>query len=115
METPLLTIDQMHDQYPDQWLLVANTKTDENLELLEGEVIAHALEAANNPRLWGPTTERKNRLESQTDSATPFETPCQNPSAVPVLPRKIESLRPVTSHAKSAIEASAIPRQRSHV
>ena len=42
METTLLTIDQMYDRYPDQWLLVANTKTDENLELLEGEVIAHA-------------------------------------------------------------------------
>ena len=44
METTLLTIDQMHDRYPDQWLLVANTKTDENLELLEGEVIAHAID-----------------------------------------------------------------------
>ena len=44
METTLLTIDQMHDRYPDQWLLVANTKTDENLELLEGEVIAHSID-----------------------------------------------------------------------
>ena len=34
----------MHDRYPDQWLLVANTKTDGNLELLEGEVIAHAID-----------------------------------------------------------------------
>jgi hypothetical protein len=42
MEITLLTIDQMHDRYPNQWLLVANTKTDENLELLEGEVIAHS-------------------------------------------------------------------------
>ena len=44
METTLLTIDQMHDRYPDQWLLAANTKPDENLELLEGEVIAHAID-----------------------------------------------------------------------
>lgn len=44
METTLLTIGQMHDRYLDQWLLVANTKTDENLELLEGEVIAHAID-----------------------------------------------------------------------
>jgi hypothetical protein len=44
MEITRLTIDQMHDRYPNQWLLVANTKTDENLELLEGEVIAHSID-----------------------------------------------------------------------
>jgi hypothetical protein len=42
MEITLLAIDRMHDRYPNQWLLVANTKTDENLELLKGEVIAHS-------------------------------------------------------------------------
>jgi hypothetical protein len=42
METTFLTIEQMKAQYPDQWLLVANPKTDENLDLLEGKVIAHS-------------------------------------------------------------------------
>jgi hypothetical protein len=42
MEATILTLNQMQERYPNQWLLVLNTKTAENLDLIEGEVIAHA-------------------------------------------------------------------------
>jgi hypothetical protein len=42
METTLLTIEQMYQIYPDQWLLVSCTKLDDDLETLEGEVIEHS-------------------------------------------------------------------------
>jgi hypothetical protein len=42
METTLLTIEQMQTVYPNQWLLVACTHMGDNLETLEGEVIAHS-------------------------------------------------------------------------
>jgi hypothetical protein len=42
MNNTILTLEQMHQHYPDQWLLVASTQTDDNLDLLAGEVIAHS-------------------------------------------------------------------------
>jgi hypothetical protein len=42
MEATILTFEQMKESYPNQWLLVLNTKTAKNLDLIEGEVIAHA-------------------------------------------------------------------------
>jgi hypothetical protein len=68
METTLLTIEQMQTIYPNQWLLVANPKTDENLETLEGEVIAHSADC--EPIYAAIARERKTRtgtlsIESQ--------------------------------------------------
>jgi hypothetical protein len=42
METTLLSIEQMRDRYPDQWLLVVCHKMDDQMEVLAGEVIAHS-------------------------------------------------------------------------
>jgi hypothetical protein len=42
METTLLTIEQMKAQYPDQWLLIAFTALDANLNVIAGEVLAHS-------------------------------------------------------------------------
>jgi hypothetical protein len=44
MEVTILTLEQMKERYPSQWLLVHNTKTAENFDLIEGEVIAHAVD-----------------------------------------------------------------------
>jgi hypothetical protein len=38
-QTPFAQIKQ---QYQDEWLLVAYTQVDENLNVLEGEVLAHS-------------------------------------------------------------------------
>jgi hypothetical protein len=42
MQTTILSIEQMQSTYPNQWLLVANPQTDDNLDIIEGEVIAHS-------------------------------------------------------------------------
>lgn len=42
MQTTILSIEQMRTLYPDQWLLIASPSTDQNLDILEGEVIAHS-------------------------------------------------------------------------
>jgi hypothetical protein len=44
MQTTILSIEQMRSAYPNQWLLVANTQTDDNLDLLAGEVIVHSVD-----------------------------------------------------------------------
>jgi hypothetical protein len=44
MQATILTFEQMKERYPNQWLLVLNTKTAANFDLVEGEVIAHAPE-----------------------------------------------------------------------
>jgi hypothetical protein len=38
----ILTIEQMREQYPNEWLLVAFTELDDDLNLLQGEVLAHS-------------------------------------------------------------------------
>jgi hypothetical protein len=40
MEEKILTMEQIKHEYPDQWVLIAYTKLDENLEVVRGEVIA---------------------------------------------------------------------------
>jgi hypothetical protein len=42
MQNTILSIEQMRTLYPDQWLLIASPHTDHNLDILEGEVIAHS-------------------------------------------------------------------------
>jgi hypothetical protein len=38
----LLTLKEMKQHYPDEWLLIAYTQIDENLNVLQGEVLAHS-------------------------------------------------------------------------
>jgi hypothetical protein len=41
----LLTIEQIKQQYQDEWLLIGYADLDENLNVLSGEVLAHAQNA----------------------------------------------------------------------
>ncbi|MCX5964924.1 MAG: hypothetical protein NT070_17870 [Cyanobacteria bacterium] len=46
MSQPInLTLGQMKQRYHDEWLLIAYTDVDENLNVLCGEVLAHAKDA----------------------------------------------------------------------
>jgi hypothetical protein len=40
--TEILTIQEMAQQYDREWLLIAYTEVDENLNVLRGEVLAHS-------------------------------------------------------------------------
>jgi hypothetical protein len=44
METTILTLEQMKEAYPDEWLLIAFTAVDAYLNVLAGEVVAHSKE-----------------------------------------------------------------------
>ena len=37
-----ITFQQMKERYPDQWLLVACAETDDDMNLVRGEVLAHS-------------------------------------------------------------------------
>jgi hypothetical protein len=39
---PPLSIDQMKQQHHDEWLLIAYTELDEQLNVLQGELLAHS-------------------------------------------------------------------------
>ena len=45
MSSPILNLEQMKQQYHDEWLLIAYTDIDENLNVLCGEVLAHDKDA----------------------------------------------------------------------
>ena len=34
-----LTLEEMYEQYPEQWLLIADPELDENLNVVRGEVV----------------------------------------------------------------------------
>jgi hypothetical protein len=38
----VITLDAMKQHYQDEWLLIAYTQVDENLNVMEGEVLAHS-------------------------------------------------------------------------
>jgi hypothetical protein len=38
----ILTLKEMKEQYHDEWLLIAYTEIDENLQVIRGEVVAHS-------------------------------------------------------------------------
>jgi hypothetical protein len=44
MEATILTLEQMKEHYPDEWLLIGFTALDEQLNVVAGEVIAHSPE-----------------------------------------------------------------------
>ena len=37
----VLTIDEINQRYPDQWVLIGEPQTDESLEVLRGKVLYH--------------------------------------------------------------------------
>lgn len=39
----LMTFADMERSYDGQWILIAYTKTDDNLQVIEGKVIAHSI------------------------------------------------------------------------
>ena len=45
MSSPILDLEQMRQHYHDEWLLIAYTDIDENLNVLCGEVLAHDKDA----------------------------------------------------------------------
>jgi hypothetical protein len=38
----ILTLEEMKQQYHDEWLLIAYTEIDENLKVIRGEVLTHS-------------------------------------------------------------------------
>jgi hypothetical protein len=38
----VLTYDEIKERYPDEWILIADTKLDKKLNIVSGEVIAHS-------------------------------------------------------------------------
>jgi hypothetical protein len=39
----LMTFEEMQHRYDGEWLLIAYTEVDENLQVIKGEVLAHSL------------------------------------------------------------------------
>lgn len=37
----ILSLEEIREQYPNQWVLVVNPELDDNLEIIRGEVIAN--------------------------------------------------------------------------
>ena len=37
----ILTIEEINQRYPDQWVLIGDPKTDESIEVLGGKVLFH--------------------------------------------------------------------------
>ncbi|MEG3850387.1 hypothetical protein QT971_24600 [Microcoleus sp. herbarium19] len=42
--SPILTLEEIFSLYPDEWVLIAYTELDENLSVILGAVLAHAIE-----------------------------------------------------------------------
>lgn len=40
----ILTLSEMRDRYPDEWLLIAYEELDDDLVVVRGEVVAHSLD-----------------------------------------------------------------------
>lgn len=40
----ILTLVEIFEQYPEQWVLIVEPKLDENLEVIQGEVVAHSFD-----------------------------------------------------------------------
>lgn len=41
-----LTLAQIEDHYPDEWVLIENPELDDDLEIIRGRVIAHSADRA---------------------------------------------------------------------
>jgi hypothetical protein len=42
--SPILTLEEIFNLYPDEWVLIVNPELDEELSVIRGEVLAHATE-----------------------------------------------------------------------
>ncbi|MCC3412459.1 MULTISPECIES: hypothetical protein [unclassified Microcoleus] len=42
--SPILTLEEIFSLYPDEWVLIVNPELDEELSVIRGEVLAHAIE-----------------------------------------------------------------------
>jgi len=40
--TDILSFEEMHQRYPGEWLLIAYTELDDELNVIRGEVLAHS-------------------------------------------------------------------------
>ena len=40
--SPIMTFEEIKQNYNGEWVLIAYTETDENLQVIKGEVIAHS-------------------------------------------------------------------------
>lgn len=40
--SPIMTFEEIQRNYDGEWVLIAYTETDENLQVIKGEVIAHS-------------------------------------------------------------------------
>ena len=40
--TEVLTIDEINERFPDEWVLIGDPETNESLEVLSGEVLWHS-------------------------------------------------------------------------
>ena len=41
--SPIMTFEEIQRNYDGKWVLIAYTETDENLQVIKGEIIAHSL------------------------------------------------------------------------
>jgi hypothetical protein len=56
--TALCSINQIKQQYQNEWVLIAYTQIDENLSVLEGEVLAHSPDVETLYRLLPQYSDR---------------------------------------------------------
>lgn len=54
----ILTVEEMAMQYDGEWLLIAYTEVDEDLNVLRGEVLAHSTDQAE---IYKALPQRENR------------------------------------------------------
>ena len=40
--SPIMTFEEMQQNYDGEWVLIAYSETDENLQVIKGEVLAHS-------------------------------------------------------------------------
>ena len=54
----ILTIQEIKEHYPSEWLLIDCAETDENLNVLRGEVVAHS---PDRDRIYSQLADLKDR------------------------------------------------------
>ncbi len=59
----IMTFAEIKHNYDGEWVLIAYTKTDENLQVIEGKVIAHSAKKEDIYRALESTTEQPLAIE----------------------------------------------------
>ncbi len=44
--TQVMTIEEIRQTYPNQWVIIADTESDEDFNIIKGQVLAHSPERA---------------------------------------------------------------------